>query len=99
MNNAGSQRLGRLSPSFYLDQSERIRRLKERGMEVIRLDIGSPDLLPPPEVIHRLSETARLPHAHGYQSHTGPLELRLAWAEAYQRWLTSLSLLKITCSR
>ncbi len=86
MNNAGSQRLRKLSPSFYLDQGERIRRLKERGTEVIRLDIGSPDLPPPPEVIHRLSETARLPHAHGYQSHTGPLELRLAWAEAYQRW-------------
>lgn len=83
---AGSERLNRLTRSFYLDQGERVEQLKQKGMDVFRLDIGSPDLPPPPEVVRRLSQTASLDHTHGYQAHIGPLELRLAWADAYRRW-------------
>ncbi|MBN1265236.1 MAG: aminotransferase class I/II-fold pyridoxal phosphate-dependent enzyme [Anaerolineales bacterium] len=84
--NGRSKRLNNLSESFYLGQGERIAQRQERGLDIFRLDIGSPDLPPPPEVVHRLTEYAELSGSHGYQSHIGPLGLRLAWAEAYQRW-------------
>jgi LL-diaminopimelate aminotransferase len=53
--------------------------------QVIRLDIGSPDLPPPPPVIEALSRSASQPDVHGYQTHLGPLALRQAWAEMYRR--------------
>jgi len=82
----GSRRLRSLSESFYLAQGERIAQRRRQGLDVWRLDIGSPDLPPPPEVIQCLTESAAQDHTHGYQAHTGPPALRQAWADAYQRW-------------
>jgi len=55
------------------------------GIDVIRLDIGSPDLPPATYIIDTLSQSAIKPTAHGYQSHRGSPALREAWAEMYQR--------------
>ena len=84
--NTHSQRLLNLTESFYLGQGERVAKRKELGLDIFRLDIGSPDLPPPPEVVQQLTEFAALPDSHGYQAHIGPLELRLAWSEAYDQW-------------
>ena len=59
----------------------------ERGEEpVINLGIGSPDGMPPAEVIDSLCESARESGSHAYQSYTGIPQLRQAFADWYQRW-------------
>ena len=59
----------------------------EAGEEpVINLGIGSPDGMPPAEVIEALCASARQPGSHAYQSYVGLPELRQAFAEWYARW-------------
>lgn len=78
-----ARRLKRLSGNFFASLEEEIRRLVNAGVDVIRLDIGSPDLPPPQAVVERLAQAAALPDRHGYQAHTGLPALRQAWAETY----------------
>jgi len=56
-----------------------------RGLDVIRLDIGNPDLPPPPRVIERLVRSVRRPDRHGYAGYRGRTELREAVAAYYER--------------
>lgn len=80
-----SKRVQSLSPNFFTGLERRIQALQEAGEEVIRLDIGSPDLPPPPHIIQALAESASRPDHHGYQPHRGTARLRQAWAEMYAR--------------
>jgi LL-diaminopimelate aminotransferase len=80
-----AQRLRNLPENFFARLEDRISALQRLGSDVIRLDIGSPDLPPPPAVIEALSQSAARADSHGYQPHLGPAELRQAWAGMYQR--------------
>lgn len=70
---------------FFAQLDEMIATLNAQGVEVIRLDIGSPDLPPHPEVINVMQRAVARADAHGYQRHIGPLSHRQAWAAMYQR--------------
>ena len=70
---------------FFAGLNTRIRELQAQGRDVIRLDIGSPDLPPEPQIIEALKRSAERPNSHGYQPHQGLLSLRQAWAKMYQR--------------
>lgn len=60
---------------------------KASGQEaVINLGIGSPDGMPPAEVLEGLCESARQHGNHAYQSYVGIPELRGAFADWYSRW-------------
>ena len=80
-----SARMAKINPLFFAGLETKIAKMKAEGRDVIRLDVGSPDLPPAEFIIDALSESARLPESHGYQSHKGPLALREAWAEMYER--------------
>ena len=80
-----SQRLNQLPVNFFAGLNDRIIDLQIEGGDVIRLDIGSPDLPPDPAIIRTLAESATRPEVHGYQAHRGPLWLRQAWADMYRR--------------
>jgi LL-diaminopimelate aminotransferase len=54
-------------------------------VDVIRLDIGSPDLPPPSAVVEELCAAARQPDQHGYTPHRGLPALRKAMAAYYLR--------------
>jgi|YNPBryantNP2012_1023418.scaffolds.fasta_scaffold00318_19 LL-diaminopimelate aminotransferase len=58
---------------------------RKRGLDVIRLDMGDPDLPPPEEVIEVLTCSARVPHHHGYSSYRGLPVLRQAIAGYYEK--------------
>lgn len=73
------------TPQFFAVLGEKISAMRARGVDVINLDIGSPDLPPAEHILDALVETARQPQVHGYQSHRGIDELRRAWAAYYQR--------------
>ncbi|MBT3187938.1 MAG: aminotransferase class I/II-fold pyridoxal phosphate-dependent enzyme [Anaerolineae bacterium] len=70
---------------FFAQLDETIATLKTQGVDVIRLDIGSPDLPPHPSVIETLNRSVSRADSHGYQSHLGPLSYREAWAGMYKR--------------
>jgi LL-diaminopimelate aminotransferase len=58
---------------------------RRRGLDVIRLDIGNPDMPPPDAVIQTLCRSARRPDHHGYPGYRGIPGLRQAIAEYYAR--------------
>lgn len=60
--------------------------MKSRGLDVINLGIGSPDLPPSPETIEALSNSAHNPKHHAYQSYVGLPALRQAFAGWYQTY-------------
>jgi LL-diaminopimelate aminotransferase len=79
-----AQRMNPLKEIFFAGMEKRIKSIQESGHEVIRLDIGSPDLPPPPPVLEALTRSAVLPNSHGYQPYS-PEVLRHAWAALYHR--------------
>lgn len=80
-----AQRLQNLPANFFAVLEQRIQALQAAGKDVIRLDMGSPDLPPAPFIIEALTRSAAQPDHHGYQPHLGSRLLRQAWAEMYQR--------------
>lgn len=82
---APAHRLGRFNPHYFADLGERIARIRAQGGDVIRLDVGSPDLPPAPHIVDALARSAGKADRHGYQPHQGTGELRQAWMEMYRR--------------
>ncbi len=73
-------------PSYaFATLGRRIRDLAAQGKDIIRLDIGSPDLPPPDFVIEALYRSAHDPSRHGYGGYYGIPELRRAIAVYYER--------------
>jgi LL-diaminopimelate aminotransferase len=54
-------------------------------VDVIRLDVGNPDLAPPDGVVEALCQSARHPDHHGYPGFTGLPVLREAIAKYYDQ--------------
>jgi LL-diaminopimelate aminotransferase len=75
----------RLTTNFFATLNAEVARLKASGSNIIRLDIGSPDLPPATHIIEALNKSAKDDNNHGYQSHLGTDALRTAWADMYQR--------------
>lgn len=75
----------KLTDNFFATLNASVVDFQATGADVIRLDIGSPDLPPAPHIVKALSQSAEQPDIHGYQSHRGPRALREAWAGMYQR--------------
>lgn len=75
----------KLTPNFFATLNTKVVDFQATGADVIRLDIGSPDLPPAPYIIEALSQSVGKATVHGYQSHRGSPPLREAWAEMYRR--------------
>lgn len=82
---SSSDRMRNLSQHFFAGWVSRIQEIQAEGKDVIRLDIGSPDLPPAPEILAALARSAATNNSHGYQPHLGPRPLREAWAGMYAR--------------
>jgi LL-diaminopimelate aminotransferase len=80
-----AKRINSFGDHFFVDLNTRIFEMKAEGKEILRLDIGSPDLPPATHIIEALAKSAKSFQHHGYQPHSGPNELREAWAGLYQR--------------
>lgn len=77
-------RVSRIKPYFFANLGKVIEKLKLEGMDIIRLDMGSPDLPPANHIIETLVEAARRPDMHGYGEAGGSLSLRSAMATYYK---------------
>ncbi len=80
-----AERLAMLPPYPFALWSAQVAQVERRGVDVIRLDIGNPDLAPPDAVIESLCESARVPGNHGYGGYRGLGALRHAIAGYYER--------------
>jgi LL-diaminopimelate aminotransferase len=80
-----SDRLTNLPPYPFARWAEHVADVRRRGLDVIRLDIGNPDMPPPHAVIQTLCRSARRPDSHGYPGYRGISALRQAIAEYYAR--------------
>jgi LL-diaminopimelate aminotransferase len=80
-----AQRLANTPVFPFARWSEQVQAITQGGMDVIRLDIGNPDLPPPEGVVEALCQSARQPGHHGYPDYRGLPALREAIAGYYQR--------------
>ncbi|MDR3543047.1 MAG: LL-diaminopimelate aminotransferase [Desulfosporosinus sp.] len=78
-------RIQTLPPYLFARIDEKIADAKAKGVDVISLGIGDPDLPTPDHIIDKLIEGARNPENHRYPSYVGMLEFRSAVAEWYKR--------------
>lgn len=85
MTFAPADRIASLKPYFFSNVGARIAELTRRGVDVVRMDIGSPDLPPADFIIDALTRRAHEPGVHGYTAFGGTPAYRAAVAEYYGR--------------
>ncbi len=73
-----ANRLKEVKEYYFSKKLQEIRNLKAKGMDILNLGIGSPDLPPSEETINALVESAHNPSNHGYQPYKGIALLREA---------------------
>jgi LL-diaminopimelate aminotransferase len=71
---------------YFSKKQKEIEDLNRSGIDVINLGIGSPDMAPSENTLDRLVEEARRPNVHGYQSYSGAIALRKAFALWYLKY-------------
>nr|WP_185851822.1 aminotransferase class I/II-fold pyridoxal phosphate-dependent enzyme [Blattabacterium cuenoti] len=80
-----SKRIHQISEYFFSKKMREIQNLEKKGIQVINLGIGNPDLLPPNSVIHKMQESSKLENANTYQSYIGIEKLRNAISIWYKK--------------
>lgn len=78
-----AERIAHFEPYYFTGLNQRITELRNQGKDVIRIDIGSPDLPPADFIVDTLAKSARNPDAHGYMPYAGSLKYRKAVAKYY----------------
>ena len=80
-----ADRISDFKPYFFAQLNNRIEELNRKGVDIIRLDMGSPDLPPDDHIIDSLINSARRSDTHGYSTMGGTPAFKKAVAEYYLR--------------
>jgi LL-diaminopimelate aminotransferase len=80
-----ADRLERIGAYLFADLDRKREALQARGVDVINLSIGDPDLPTPEHIIEALMRAARDPRAYRYPPYGGIVGFREAVAEWYRR--------------
>lgn len=80
-----SRRLAEVPEYPFSLWNQRCRAAEASGLDVIRLDIGNPDLAPPPAVVEAACDAIRRSNEHGYPGYRGIDPLRSAICSYYDR--------------
>ncbi len=81
-----ARRLDGIEEYYFAGKLRELAQMRQAGLPVLNLGIGSPDLPPDASVRSTLAAALDDPRAHGYQPYTGIPALRHAWAGWYRRW-------------
>ena len=81
-----ARRTNAVSEYYFSKKLKELAEMNERGLDVINLGVGSPDLPPSEDAIETLCRSAHQGDTHGYQPYVGIPELRWAFADWYKRW-------------
>jgi LL-diaminopimelate aminotransferase len=79
-----SDRIAPFKPYYFASLGQKIVDLKEQGVDVIRIDMGSPDLPPPNFIIQAMITSAQRADTHSYGPMGAPIEFRQAVAQYYR---------------
>ena len=82
-----SDRIGEVKAYYFATKLAEIAEMNARGEDVLNLGIGSPDLLPPPQVLEKLQSASKGEGANMYQSYKGLPELREAFSYHYKKMM------------
>ncbi len=86
-----SQRIKNLPPYLFAKIDKMKEEVKKRGVDIISLGIGDPDLPTPPHIIKKLHEASQKVENHQYPSYEGLFLFRKAVADFYKnRFNTTL---------
>jgi LL-diaminopimelate aminotransferase len=80
-----ADRLKQLPPYLFAELDRKKAEARSRGVDVIDLGVGDPDLPTPDNIIKKLAEAAREPRYHRYPSYTGMNEFRKAVSRWYKK--------------
>ena len=80
-----AKRINELPPYLFAEIDRRKREALARGVDLIDLGIGDPDIPTPPAIIERLIESASKPVNHRYPNSSGLAEFRHAVADWYRK--------------
>lgn len=80
-----ARRITNLPSYVFAEASKSLAALKARGVDIINLGVGSPDLPPPSWITDALYRAAQDPSKHGYAGYYGLPVLRQAVAHYYQQ--------------
>lgn len=80
-----AERLKRLPPYLFREIDRMKADLIAKGVDVINLGVGDPDLPTPRHIIQKLQETAEDPVNHQYPSYSGMNDFKVSTAKWYQR--------------
>lgn len=79
-----AKRLQNLPEYVFAVISQKVREMELNGIDIVRMDIGSPDLPPAEFVMDALDESTRKPNHHGYSGYRGIPRFREAVARYYK---------------
>ncbi len=80
-----AKRIGQIPPYLFAEIDKKKGEMRQKGIDLIDLGIGDPDLPTPKLIIERLKIAAENPKNHRYPSYEGMIEFRTAVAQWYER--------------
>jgi len=86
-----AERIKKLPPYLFKDMDQKIHEMVKKGVDVINLGIGDPDLPTPVKIVDSMMEAIKDPKNHHYPSYTGMEEFLASIGKWYdQRFSVSL---------
>ncbi|RPJ00102.1 MAG: aminotransferase class I/II-fold pyridoxal phosphate-dependent enzyme, partial [Deltaproteobacteria bacterium] len=80
-----ARRIEELPPYLFAEIDRRKAEVRKKGIDLIDLGVGDPDLPTPKPIIERLKKASEDPRNHRYPSYEGTIEFRTAVAQWYER--------------
>ncbi len=80
-----AKRIEQIPPYLFAEIDKKKQEMRKKGIDLIDLGIGDPDLPTPKLIIDRLKVAAEDPKNHRYPSYEGMIEFRTAVARWYER--------------
>ena len=79
-----TERLKKLPPYLFKEIDQKKRDLQAKGVDIIDLGIGDPDLPTPPKIVKEMIRAVQDPENHQYPSYSGSDDFKGAVADWYQ---------------
>ncbi len=80
-----AKRIDQIPPYLFAEIDKKKEEMRKKGIDLIDLGVGDPDLPTPKLIIERLKKAAENPKNHRYPSYEGMIEFRTAVAQWYGR--------------
>ena len=81
-----SDRIKNIKPYYFAGKMAEIAEMNKRGLNVLNIGVGSPDLMPGNNVVQTMVSSVQNPTNHGYQPYKGIEELRVSFSGWYKRY-------------